>query len=77
MLGLLIAVASVVAEHRLWGAQASVVAAGRLSSCGTWAYLPLSVPDVGSLTRDQTHVPCIGKRIRSLDHQGSTENLLS
>ena len=37
VLGRLIAVASLVAEHRLRGAQASVAAAGGLSSCGTWA----------------------------------------
>ena len=34
---LLIAVASLVAEHGLEGAWASVVAACRLSSCGGWA----------------------------------------
>jgi len=36
-LGLLNAVASLVAEHRLVGSWASVVAAHRLSSCGTQA----------------------------------------
>ena len=35
--GLLIAVAFLVAENRLSGAQASVVAALGFSSCGTWA----------------------------------------
>ena len=40
--GLLIAVASFVVEHRLWGVWASVVCSfwaleHRLSSCGTWA----------------------------------------
>ena len=35
--GLLIAVASLVAKHRLWGAQASGVAASGLRSCGSWA----------------------------------------
>ena len=34
--GLLIAVASVVAEHGLYGTRASVVVARRLSSCGSW-----------------------------------------
>ena len=34
---LLIAVASLVAEHGLWGAQASVVQASGLSSCGSRA----------------------------------------
>ena len=32
VLGLLIAVTSLVAEHRLWGSQASVVSTHRLSS---------------------------------------------
>ena len=35
--GLLIAVASLVAEHRLWSAQASVDVARGLHSCGLWA----------------------------------------
>lgn len=35
--GPLIAAASTVAERRLQGAQASVLAAGGLSGCGTWA----------------------------------------
>ena len=38
--GLLIGVASLVAEHDLLGRQASVVVASELSSCGTWALLP-------------------------------------
>ena len=33
----LIAVASLVAEHRLWGTQASAVAAQGLNSCSSWA----------------------------------------
>ena len=37
VLWLLIEIASLVAEHRLWGALASGVALGGLSSCGTWA----------------------------------------
>ena len=37
---LLIAVASLVAEHRPPGAWASVVAECGLGSCGTWTYLP-------------------------------------
>ena len=36
VLGLLIAGASLVAEHRLWGALASVVGAHGLSSCDSW-----------------------------------------
>ena len=55
---LLTAVASLVAEHRLWGTQASVVSAcrlrscglwtlePRLGSCGTWAYLLQSIWDL-------------------------------
>ena len=35
--GVLITVASLAAEHRLWGARASVVLSRRLSSCGPWA----------------------------------------
>ena len=35
--GLLIVVASLVAEHALLGARASVVVACGLRSCGTWA----------------------------------------
>ena len=35
--GLLIAVASLVSEHRLWSSWASIVAAQRLSSCSTRA----------------------------------------
>ena len=36
--GLLIAVASLVVEHRLWGAWASAVAMYGLSSCGSRSY---------------------------------------
>ena len=35
--GLLIAVASLIAEHRLQGTRASVAVAHRLISCGSWA----------------------------------------
>ena len=35
--GLLIAVAPLIAEHRLWNTAASAVAAYGLSMCGTWA----------------------------------------
>ena len=40
MHGLLIAVASLVAEHGLWGTWASVVAAPGFSSCGSWTLEP-------------------------------------
>ena len=36
VLWLLIEIASLVAEHRLWGALASVVGAHGLSSCDSW-----------------------------------------
>ena len=65
-------VGSFVAEHRL------------LSSCGAWApeclgpvfaACGLSCPhgmwDIGSQTRDGTHVPCIGKQI--LNHRTTRE----
>ena len=35
--GLLTVVASLVAEHRLWGALGSVVVVCRFSSCNSWA----------------------------------------
>ena len=35
------------------------------SSCGTQAQLPHGTWDLNSLTRDQTHVPCIARRILS------------
>ena len=38
--GLLTAVAPLVAEHRLEGAQVSVAAARGLGSCGSWSQLP-------------------------------------
>ena len=43
---LLIAVASLVPEHRLWSSQASVVAARGLSGCGTWTSLPRDIRDL-------------------------------
>ena len=46
---------------RALGTQASVAAALRLSICGTRAYFPQHVES--SQTRDQTHAPCIGRRI--------------
>ena len=33
------------------------------SSCSMWALLPHSVWDLSSLTRDRTHIPCIGRWI--------------
>ena len=63
---------SLAVEHGLWSTQASVVAASglsscssrtverKLSSCGARAWLAHSVWGLSSLTRDQTHVPCIG-----------------
>ena len=49
------------------GVQATLVAACRLqsvcrlSSCRTWAEMPHGMWDISSPTRDQTHVPCIGR----------------
>ena len=41
------------------------------SGCGSWAGLPCGMWDLSSLTRDQTLVPCIGKRI--LNHWTTRE----
>ena len=41
----------------------SLVEACELSSCGARAQLPRGMWDLSSLTRDRTHVPCIGRRI--------------
>ena len=38
----------------------------QLSSCCTRAYLPQSMWDLSSPTRDQTCIPCIGRQL--LDH---------
>ena len=62
--GLLVVVTSFLAEHRLYSAQASVVVAHGLScptTCGIFR------------TRDQTHVPCIGRQI--LNHCTRREEL--
>ena len=71
VLGLLTAVASLVAEHGCSAMRASVVAAHGLSNCGSWALesslnscgtglvVPLHVES--SQTRDQTDVLCIEK----------------
>ena len=80
--GLLIVEASLVAERRLQGSQASVVAACGVGICGSWALehrlhscgaQALVAPrHVGSSrTRDQTYVPCIGRLTHPLYHSGS------
>ena len=69
--GLLIAVASLVAEDRLLGMQASVVSARGLSCCGSGALEhrlnscdTISVGHVGpSGIGDQTCISCIGRQI--------------
>ena len=66
----LIAVASPV-EHRLWSVGASAVAVCGLSSCGTRTQLPCSLWDLSSQTRDQTHIPWIGRPI--LNHWTTRE----
>ena len=59
---------SFVAAHRLlssWGMQffSSLVVAHELSSCGAQAYLPCSMWDLSSMTRDRTRVSCIARQI--------------
>ena len=49
----------------------SLVEARGLSSCGAWAQLPHGMWDLSSLTRDQTHIPCIGRWI--LNHWTARE----
>ena len=69
--GLLIAMASLVVEHRLYGSQASVAEAHGLRSCGSWA-LEHRLNSCGlvalrhvecSWIRDRTHVSCISMQI--------------
>ena len=43
------------------------------SSCGPWAWLPDGMWDLSSLTKDRTHVPCIGRQI--LNHWTTSEVL--
>ena len=47
--------------YSLWYMGSPVEVRG-LSSCGVWAQLPHGMWDLSSLTRDQTHVPCIGRQ---------------
>ena len=66
VLGLLTAVASLSAEHRLWGTWASVAAVPGARAQAQWLWCPGSVAPwlVGSSQiRDQTHVSCTGGRI--------------
>ena len=58
---LLIAVASLIAEHGLYSLRALVVAACGLSSWGAQAVAPQYVGS--SQTRDRTRVSCIGRQI--------------
>ena len=63
--GLLIVVASLVAEQRPWDAQTSVVLARGLQSLVSVVEVHgLSCPEASgsSQTRDRTHVPCIGRQ---------------
>ena len=41
----------------------SLLVVCRLCSCGMWSYLLHSMWDLNSLTRNQTHVPCIARQI--------------
>ena len=64
--GLLIAVASLVAEHRLWGVWASVVVVSGLCSTDSEVAehtLSCSLHVVSSWTRDWSHVSCTGRWI--------------
>ena len=66
VLGLLTAVASLSAEHRLWGTWASVAAVPGARAQAQWLWCPGLVAPwlVGSSQiRDQTHVSCTGGRI--------------
>ena len=63
---LLIAVASLVAKHRLWGLWASVATAPGVMSIGSMvvAHCFVAPRHVGcSWVRDRTHVACIGRWI--------------
>ena len=66
-LGFLTAVASLVAEHGLWGEQASVLAMGELRC-------PHCMQNLGSHARDRTHVPCVGRQ--TLIHCADRKSLL-
>ena len=69
--GLLIVVASLVAEHRLQGVQASAVVARGLSSCGIWAQLLYGMQDLpGSGIKP---IPCTGRQI--LNHWTTRDTL--
>ena len=73
---LLIAVASLVAERRLWGEQASAVVVLGLSSTGSVVMvrgLSCSMACGIFQTRDQTHVSCTGRWI--LYHRATREAL--
>ena len=59
--GLLVLMASLVAEHRLQGRQTSVLPALWLSSCDTGLAVLQYVES--SQTRHQTRVPCTGRQI--------------
>ena len=74
--GLLIVVASLVAEKRPWDAQTSVVLARGLQSLVSVVVVHgLSCPEASgsSQTRDQTHVPCIGRQ--AFNHWTTSEAL--
>ena len=54
---------SLVSQHGLQGVWVLIAAARGLSSCGTQAYLLHHMWDLSSLTKDQTHVSCLGRLI--------------
>ena len=68
---LLIEVASLVAEHGLQGARASVVAARRLSSRGAWTQLPQGTWHPPSPGIEPLPSALARQTLNPLDHQGS------
>ena len=50
-------------RSQLWHVGSFTAVCGLLSSNGTQIWLPRSTRHLSSPTRDQTHVPCTGKRI--------------
>ena len=46
----------------------SLVAVHGISGCDTWVYLLHNMWHLSSLTRDRTHIPCIGRQILKLKY---------
>ena len=75
VLGVLIAVASLVAEHSFQGAQASVVVAHTLSSCSAWAQLFHGMQDLPGPGIKPVSL-CFGKWILTTRPLGQPRNTL-